>query len=50
MNKYKALSILLAIAIALLAWGWHNSENNRLKLLEELRAAQDRITELENRK
>lgn len=44
---YRAICILLVVVIAALIWGWHNSEQNRLKLLDELQETQDRVEELE---
>ena len=49
---YRAICILLVIVIAALIWGWHNSEQNRLKLLDELQSREaeyeEKIYELKN--
>lgn len=47
-ETYRVFCIILIVAIAAILWGWHNSEENRLKLLNELNEAQDRIEELEH--
>ena len=47
MSKDKAICILLIFVIIFMFFGWRNSENNRLALLEELNSAKDRIEELE---
>lgn len=39
MNKedfYKTACIIFLVVIAAILYGWHNSEQNRLKLLDEL--------------
>jgi len=46
---YRAICIILLVVIGFLAWQWHQSEQHRLNLLDELNDAKYTIEELEKK-
>ena len=43
---YRTLCILLVVAIAMILWGWHNSEKARVELVETVEELRQTIEEL----
>lgn len=48
MENTKHLFWIFIVIAAFLIYGWYNSEQNRLKLLEEYREAQEEMITLRN--
>ena len=48
MEKTKHLFWIFLVIAAFLIYGWYNSEQNRLKLLEEYQQAQEEMVTLRN--
>jgi len=42
-QEWKIICGILVVVIIVLIYGWHNSEQNRLKLLDELRVTQEQV-------
>ena len=45
---YRAICIILVVVMAIMGWMWYQSEENRLKLLDELRDTQSQVEELKD--
>ena len=45
-EEYRVLCIILVVIIAVMGWMWYQSEENRLKLLDELNETKSHVEEL----
>ena len=48
-EEYRVICGILLAIILFLVWQWNQSENHRVKLVEELTSANDTIEELERK-
>lgn len=47
-ESYRVLCIILVVIALFLGWRWYVAEENRLKILDELNAANEKIETLES--